>query len=119
MVLAVVLAVVVVVLIQELIYLAVEGLSSGVLAVVGARVVVVVVVVVGWGFIVEVVTEVDFVFLLFLIFLVFCVFDVSFSALRFHHFLFSLGVSISLFSFASPDRRINPKPSKSTSFSCS
>ena len=48
-----------------------------------------VVVVVGLGFVVEVVSDVVFVFLLLLSFLVFCVFEVSFSAVfRFHHFLF-------------------------------
>ena len=47
-----------------------------------------VVVVVGLGFVAEVVSDVVFVFLLLLSFLVFCVFAVSFSDLRFHHFLF-------------------------------
>ena len=75
------------VVVQALINLAVEGLGIGFLVVVGAMVVVVVVVV-GLGFIVEAVSDVVFVFLLLLRFLVFCVFEVSFSALRFHHFLF-------------------------------
>lgn len=89
----------------------VVGFIVGVLlVVVGAKVVVevdlgfVVVVVV-----VPVVSDVVFVFLL--SFLVFCVFAVNFSDLRFHHFLFSLGVSINLSSLTNPERRKNPNPS--------
>ena len=73
--------------VQLVIVLMVVGLNIGFLVVVGARVVVVV----GFlGFVVEEVVSdsVSFVFLLLLSFLVFCVFAVSFSALRFHHFLF-------------------------------
>ena len=74
--------------VDGVITLMVVGLNIGVLVVVGARVVVVVVV--DLGFVVEEVVSdsVVFVFLLLLSFLVFCVFAVSFSALRFHHFLF-------------------------------
>ena len=62
----------------------VVGFIVGVLlVVVGAKVVVEV----DLGFVV-VVVAVSFVFLLLLSFLVFCVFAVSFSDLRFHHFLF-------------------------------
>ena len=62
----------------------VVGFIVGVLlVVVGAKVVVEV----DLGFVV-VVVAVSFVFLLLLSFLVFCVFEVSFSDLRFHHFLF-------------------------------
>jgi hypothetical protein len=72
----------------------IRNVLIGFLVVVGARVVVVVVV--GLGFEVEEVVSdfssdfsVVFVFFISLLsFLVFCVFEVSFSALRFHHFLF-------------------------------
>ena len=70
--------------VHEAIALMVVGFNVGSLVVVGAKVVEVV----GLGFIVEVVSDSSFfVFLLLLSFLVF-VFEVSFSALRFHHFLF-------------------------------
>ena len=74
--------------VHGLIVLMVVGLNIGFLVVVGAKVVVVVVV--GLGFVVEKVVSdsVVFVFLFLLSFLVFCVFEVSFSALRLHHFLF-------------------------------
>lgn len=90
----------------------VVGFIVGVLlVVVGAKVVVEV----DLGFVVvvvvPVVSDVFCVFLLLLSFLVFCVFAVNFSDLRFHHFLFSLGVSINLSSFTNPERRKNPNPS--------
>ena len=74
-----------VVLVVEMVVqgLIVVGNTLRTFVVVGAGVVVVVVLVVE-----EVVSlDVFFVFLSLLRFLVFCVFDVSFSALRFHHFL--------------------------------
>ena len=72
----------------------IRNVLIGFLVVVGARVVVVVVD--GLGFEVEEIVSdfssdfsVVFVFFISLLsFLVFCVFEVSFSALRFHHFLF-------------------------------
>jgi hypothetical protein len=87
--------------------LMVVGKTLRILVVVGAWVVVVVVLVLE-----EVVSlDVVFVFLSLLRFLVFCVFEISFSDLRFHHFLFSLGVSINLSSVIFPDLRKNPNPS--------
>lgn len=73
--------------VHGVIVLMVVGLNVGLLVVVGARVVVGVV---RLGFVVEEVVSdsVVSVFLLLLSFLVFCVFEESFSALRFHHFLF-------------------------------